>query len=1485
MSAEFIHLHVHSHFSLLNAIPKIPELISAAKKDGQTSLALTDDGNLYGAIEFYKTCIAEEIKPIIGVDFYVAPRTRHDKEHRIDNHTSRLVLLAKNKEGYDNLVKLVTYSNTEGFYYRARIDQGLIEKYSKDLIAILPSFASPVSKALKDNDEGKAAEQLSWYKSIFKEDLYLEITHHPEIVDHDQLQERIVSLSEKEGVPLVAAQDVYYMNKADNLAREVARKIHSGSPLMGDEADRIDDFSFITQKTAKKYFKKLPEALENTIKIAEKCNIELTLGEWIFPEYPKEENENYDEMLREAVNEGVKKRGIELDEVSKERIEYELGIITLKGFSPYFLVVSDLLKWAKKNGIYTNTRGSAAGSFVSYLIEIVNMNPLDYNLPFERFLNPERPSAPDVDMDIADNRRDDLIDYARERYGTEHVAQIGTFGTMAARAVVRDVARAMGYSYSIGDRIAKLIPFGAQGFPMTIDRAIELEKELKQAYKEDPETREIIDLAKKLEGNARHIGVHAAGVVISPKPVIEYSPLQPDPKGGKTITQYNMYSIADDYGGVGLLKFDFLGLKNLAVLADSIKRVKKIQNIEIDVDKMAIDDEKTFQMLTKGHTMGVFQMASAGMTRYLMELQPSTVHDINAMVALYRPGPMEFIPDYIARKRDPSKVHYIDPRMEKYLKPTFGILIYQDDVMLIAVELAGYSWGEADKFRKAMGKKIPAEMAKQKDKFRSGCIEYGMEEKVVQELWEMIETFAAYGFNKCLTGDTRIIDTTLGIPTTIKDLYKSKKTLSVQTLDDSIKIQGKKITNVAQNGIKDVFEITTRSGRTITATNNHPFKVFSGWKNVSELSTNERIATTRTISQPKKVTKIDSYKAATLGYLIAEGNLCHPHGTYYYSKDEIEIRDFIKNASKFKNAKITVDRSKSAASVYVGQTTNKNGNELFKWIKTLGLSGKKATSKFIPNEVFGYSNEMLSIFIGKLWQGDGSVDLKNTQIFYATSSAQLAKDLQTILLRFEILSTIHTKKFNYRGERKIGYTINISHRNNLIKFGESICKHLVGDKERKMTELLHISKEIMSKKEFLARGTKDTIPVEILEIIRSKMKEKGVSAKELSKRASVSEKLLYKNNKKRGYQRSIIKALGESLDSKEIINHATSDVFWDEVVSIEKKGKEMTYDLTVPPYHNFVANDFVVHNSHSVSYGNLAYRTAYMKANYPLEFMSALLTADSGDVDTISEIIEECKNIDIEILPPDINESYEEFSVVPNEKQIRFGLDSIKNFGSNVSHTIVEERKANGNYTDIENFLDRVRNSGMNRRGLEALIKSGAMDRFATRGVLLSNIELLLEFQKEMKSKPEGQDSLFGAVETSNTLDLQPAEGIDKKQMLAWEKELLGLYVSGHPLEMYAKKLEGKPKIADVKKEIREGTATVIAGIIAENKTILTKNGDKMAFIRFADLEDSIEAVAFPRILEEHGESLEMDSCALLKGRISKRNGEVSFIIEAVKAL
>ncbi|MEK7515361.1 MAG: DNA polymerase III subunit alpha, partial [Patescibacteria group bacterium] len=416
----------------------------------------------------------------------------------------------------------------------------------------------------------------------------------------------------------------------------------------------------------------------------------------------------------------------------------------------YYLIVADLLAFARREGILTTTRGSAAGSLVAYLVGITNVDPLFYKLPFERFLNPERPKAPDIDMDIADNRRDDMIAYTKRKYGEDHVAQIGTFGTMMARAAVRDVARALGHSYNTGDRIAKLIPIGSQGFPMTIDRALELEPDLKTLYDEDDDTREIIDLAKRIEGCVRHVGVHAAGVVVAPTPLIEWAPIQPDPKGtGKLITQYDMYSITDEYGGVGLLKFDFLGIKNLAILADSVARVKETRGIIVDIENVPINDSKTYEMLARGETEGVFQLNGSGMTRWLKELKPTSIHDINAMVALYRPGPMETIPNYIERKHNPKLIHYLDPRMKEYLDFSYGILVYQEDVLLTAIKLGGYSWLEADALRKAMGKKIPKVMQAEKEKLTKGFMEYGkLSKQLAEKLWELIEPFAAYGFNK-----------------------------------------------------------------------------------------------------------------------------------------------------------------------------------------------------------------------------------------------------------------------------------------------------------------------------------------------------------------------------------------------------------------------------------------------------------------------------------------------------------------------------------------------------------------------------------------------------------------------------------------------------------------------------------------------------------------------------------------------------------------
>ncbi|MBI2476515.1 MAG: DNA polymerase III subunit alpha [Candidatus Taylorbacteria bacterium] len=1076
---NFVHLHTHSHYSLLAALPKVDELVSAAKAAGMTALALTDNGNLYGAIEFYKACKSAGIKPILGVDAYLATRGRFDKQAGVDNRRMRLVLLAKNLAGYKNLIKLVTAAHLEGFYYKPRVDNELLEKYGDGLVAVSPSLRGTVSEALKNGDLGGARRLADRYKKIFgPENFFLEITCHPEIEGHEKNMAALEAFAAESQTALMAAHDVYYMTPGDKKARDTLTLVNSNAELSDRTFGPEDngDFSFIGAAEADKYFKGRPEALANTAKIAGMCNLELVLGKWVFPNYPAAPGKTLDDELRALTYDGLKTRGLEETPAIVERIEHELKVIRDKGYAPYFLVVSDLLRHARQEKILSTTRGSAAGSLVSYLAYISTIDPMEYKLPFERFLNPERPSAPDIDMDIADTRRDELIEYARQKYGTDKVAQVGTFGTMMARGSVRDVARALGHPYGLGDRIAKLIPMGSQGFPMSIDRALELVPELKESYHKEAEVKEIIDLAKKIEGCARHISVHAAGVVIAPRPLVEFTPLQFDPKGGglpagrqgKIITQYNMYVMED----VGLLKLDFLGIKNLSILADAVSLAKKLEGKDIDIENIPLHDKKTFGMLTLGITGGLFQLNGQGLTRYLKDLRPTSIHDINAMVALYRPGPMESIPQYIERKHNPALIKYLDPRMKKILSESYGVITYQDDVMLIAIELAGYSWLEADKLRRAMGKKIPAEMEAQKEKLLQGLVKNGMTAKKAEELWKLIEPFAAYGFNK----------------------------------------------------------------------------------------------------------------------------------------------------------------------------------------------------------------------------------------------------------------------------------------------------------------------------------------------------------------------------------------------------------------------------------------------AHAASYGRVAYQTAYMKANFPAIYMSAVLTAESGDVEKIAEIIGECNRMGIQVLPPAINESFAGFTVVKpainnnqetitkkeNEK-IRFGLTTIKNFGEGIADSIISERKQKGRFKSLGDFLDRIHDKNLNKKSLEALIKSGALDDFGERGRMLANMEHLLTYNKEKAAAPENQESLFGGLASEGSaadLSLSPAAPASQTEKLLWEKELLGLYISGHPLDKFKGVLEKRDvTIARVKTEMKEGMMAVVGGIIEEAKPIFTKQNDQMMFVRLSDLSGSIEVVVFPRVFEQFKKFLVAEKCVAIKGKISNRNDEVGLIAEKIKEL
>jgi len=742
---QFTHLHTHSHFSLLQALPKMPELVKAAKEDGQEALAITDAGNLYGAIQFYQECEGNEIKPIIGIDAYVALRSRHDKQAGIDKGWHRLVLLAKNRQGYTNLIELVTKSYLEGFYYKPRIDYELIEQYADgNLVVISPSFSGDIAKAVEHNETEKASELIQWYTKRYGDDFYIEISRHPELPGHEDKMQSLINIARETQTPIVAAHDVYYLSPDDKRARDTLLSIQSNSSGGGAFDNEEEDFSFITRAQAKEKFSDLPDALENTQKIVEKCTLDLDLGNWVFPDIDTESGKSYDDELKRKTHVGIEWRGMDPNDNNVvERLEYELDVIRTKGYSSYFLIVGDLLRYAHENGIQTTIRGSVAGSITTYLLGITNVDPLEYKLPFERFLNPERPKAPDIDMDFADDRRDKVLEYAREKYGHDKVAQIGTFGTMMARGAVRDVARALGYPYSDGDRIAKLIPFGSQGFQVTIAGAIEQEPDLKELYNNDASAREILDMAQKIEGCARHISVHAAGVVIAPDPLTNYVPLQYDPKGeGKLITQFDMNEVEE----AGLVKFDFLGIRNLSILANAVERTRDRYNVDIDIENIPLDDQRAFALLAKGETTGLFQLNGEAMTQHLMQLKPTTIHDINAMVALYRPGPMEYIPAYIERKHDPSKVTYLDERLKPILEQSYGIIAYQDDVLMIAVQLAGFTWLEADKLRKAMGKKIPEEMEKQKEKLVTGLQEYSnMSEQKALELWRQIEPFAAYG--------------------------------------------------------------------------------------------------------------------------------------------------------------------------------------------------------------------------------------------------------------------------------------------------------------------------------------------------------------------------------------------------------------------------------------------------------------------------------------------------------------------------------------------------------------------------------------------------------------------------------------------------------------------------------------------------------------------------------------------------------------------
>ncbi|OGH86672.1 MAG: DNA polymerase III subunit alpha [Candidatus Magasanikbacteria bacterium RIFOXYC12_FULL_33_11] len=1057
---DFVHLHVHSHYSLLNGLTKVKPLVKAAKARGFKALALTDYGSMYGAIEFYQVCLDEGIKPIIGFEAYTMSGSRNDLEEK---NIHRLILLAENFAGYQNLMRLSSRGHLEGFYKdKPCIDRELMREYSKGMIALSGPIEGEVPHLLKNNKIEEAKKVALELQEIFgKGNFYLEMQDHPAISGQLDVNTKLIQISKELDIPLVVTRDVHYLDFSDAEAQDILRCISNGWRV--DQSDREDyrqvDRSLNSAEDIISRFRHVPEAIENTSKIAERINLDIPLNNWHFAPVDIPEGKTYDEVLREEAYKAAPNFYPEVNKELTDRLDYELDIIKTKGYSPYFLCVGDYVGYAKRNGIVESTRGSAAGSLVSYVLGITTVDPMRFNLPFERFLNPFRPSPPDVDTDFADDRRGDMIKYVTEKYGSDKVAQIITFGTMAARAALRDVGRALGMSYNFCDQVAKLIPQGSQGFPMTIERALVEEPDLKKLYESNEDVKRLLDLARQVEGCNRHTSIHAAGVVISPTPLTDFTPVQRETGGDRLVTQYEMHAVET----AGVLKNDFLGIRNLSILGNAMVIVEKTTGDKIDIYNLPLDDKATFEMLARGETMGTFQLGGSGMTRWLKELKPTDINDIMAMVALYRPGPMESIPEYIKRKYNPEEVTYMDPRMEKYLGASYGLLVYQDDVMLTAIHLAGYDWMEADKFRKAMGKKIPEEMAKQKIKFYDGCLTIGkLKKETVDEIWHAIEPFAAYGFNK----------------------------------------------------------------------------------------------------------------------------------------------------------------------------------------------------------------------------------------------------------------------------------------------------------------------------------------------------------------------------------------------------------------------------------------------AHAASYGIVAYQTSYMKAHYPVQYMTAVLQAESGDAEKVSAIVGECRRLGIDVLPPDVNESFKSFAMVskPGEKgRIRFGLSGIKNVGEHICEVIYRERKENGPYKSLEDLIDRVEDKDLNKKSIESLAQAGALDCFGIdRAVLMASSEnILLYLRQGRDNKNTNQDSLFAgtSIDVDSKVSLKKSEPATMEQKLAWEKNLLGIYVSSHPFVYYEKFLKNKIiNLLEVESFDRDAWV-VVGGVIDSMKKMITKKGKIMMFATIQDITGRMELLIFPKTYEETKNSWVEGNVVCVVGKTPREEGDNKIFVEKVYVL
>jgi DNA polymerase-3 subunit alpha len=1068
--SDYVHLHNHTHHSLLDGLTKIPDLVDKVKELGMEAVAITDHGTMSGAIEFYKAATETGMKPIIGMEAYVAARSRHDRDPAKDKARYHLTILTMNNQGYQNLMQLSTKANLEGMYYKPRIDHELIEEFNEGLIILSGCAGSELGERLKIDDYEGAKEIANWYKSIFGDRYYLEMQDHghPDSPCHWEVQTKVNAyldkLSKDLDIPLIISNDGHYLTLADQDAHEILLCVGTGAYLSDEKRMSLKEFNlYVTdpRDIISRWGKTHPEAIRNTKLIADRCDVELSLGGILIPKFPTENGESEKSLLDKMVFRGLAWRYGDLDreqttdlgvEEAKthipdevmQRADYELGVIDGMGFNGYFLIVQDFINWGKDHGIiFGPGRGSAAGSIIAYSLRITELDPLQFDLLFERFLNPDRISMPDVDIDIQDTRRDEVIAYCTQKYGAGRVANIATFGKMAARAAVRDVARVLQVPYAEANRLSKMIPPPSQGHHIALKTSIQNDVDLKHEYETNPVAKQVFDFAVRLEGTIRSHGVHAAGVVIAPDEIVKFLPLEMAQKG-VVATQYPMGPVEE----LGLLKMDFLGLSNLTIINNTLRIIKKVFKVKIDLDNLPLDDVATYELLQRGDTTGIFQLESAGMKRYLRDLKPTQFDDIIAMVALYRPGPIQFIDSFVKRKHGKEEITYLHPKFENALKETYGILVYQEQFMQISKDFAGFTGGQADTLRKAVGKKKIDLMRKVKVDFVEGAVKYsGADPALAEKFWSQLEAFADYCFNK----------------------------------------------------------------------------------------------------------------------------------------------------------------------------------------------------------------------------------------------------------------------------------------------------------------------------------------------------------------------------------------------------------------------------------------------SHAACYALIAYWTAYLKAHYPEAFMAALMTSDHDDIDRLAIEINECNHMGVKVLPPDVNEGFVEFAVVPGKKEIRFGMAAVKGVGVGAVEEILKARE-DGKFKTVEDFAKRVSTSRFNKKAWESLIKSGGFDSLGDRSDLLFNLDTVQAFASKLQKEAlSGQTDLFSGL--SSATQIQPTVTLQSapikhtaRERLTWERELMGLYISAHPLDNYDAYFEEQTvPLVQISPEA-DGRSTTIGGLILAVRTIITKNGSKMAFVKIEDKTGESEIIIFPNLYEQNGAKLVQDAVIRATGKVSARD-------------